>query len=355
LTAITRALTMGRMQQLELWRAIDRTHDAACARTASDVAASQSERGVAIERVGQSQLDALVVEYMLAARSKRTHAAYAGDWRLFERWCAEHGVRALPSSTATLVRYLVHLASSGRKASTIRRARIAIGVMHAQQGLERPDRDDRIRTLERGIGRIHGTRENGATPLLVPELARMLKTLGTTTRDERDRALLLLGFAGAFRPSDLVRLNVEDLEPTSSGLRVVLRRSKEDPLGQGSITEIPRAEHAELCPVNACTDWLARIGAAGPLFRVVYGPRVTLERLAPRAVSRAVQRAASRAGLPQVYSAHSLRSGLATSAHSQGCSDRDIQAHGRWKDLRSLNRYIHVSAAAARRTLAGVL
>jgi site-specific recombinase XerD len=312
-----------------------------------------------LERGGQSHLDALVNVYMRAARSERTHAAYASDWRSFDRWCDEHRVRALPAATSTLVRYLVHLAEQGKKASTIRRARIAIGVLHGQRGLPRPDHDDRIRTLERGIGRVHGTREEGANPLLVPELERMVRALGDSARDERDRALLLVGFAGAFRASDLVSLDVGDLELQPTKLRVRVRRSKEDQLRRGSMTDIPSAQLARLCPVAAIARWLKRVPDAGPLFRAVYGERVSSERLAPRAVSRAVQRVSARAGCSagpdQKYSSHSLRAGLATSALNCGCSMRDLQVHGRWKDARSLERYRHVSAGAAGRTLAGLL
>jgi site-specific recombinase XerD len=343
-------------QQLELWSASPKPEmSGECNNIISKAdAPTVTINAAEVEWVGRSDLDMLAVEYLKAARSQRTRDAYATDWRLFERWCTKHGESPLPAVPMTLARYLVDLAQQGKRASTIRRARIAIGVLHGQRGLPRPDHDDRIRTLERGIGRIHGSREEGAKPLMVPELERMVSALANSVRDERDRALLLLGFAGAFRASEIVGLDVTDLEPHSDGLRVRLRRSKEDPLGRGSITDIPRADNALLCPVQALERWLKRIPAVGPLFRGVYGDRVSTERLAPRAVSRAVQRAAARVGLSD-YSAHSLRSGLATSAHTQGCSVHDIQAHGRWKDVRSLERYIHVSADAARRTLGRLL
>jgi integrase len=117
------------------------------------------------------------------------------------------------------VRYLVHLAQGGRKTSTIRRARIAIGVTHGQLGLPDPDRDHRVRTLERGIGRLHGVREEDGTPLRVPELEHMISVLRHSARDDRDRALLLLDFAGAFRSSELVAFDVSDLELGASGAR----------------------------------------------------------------------------------------------------------------------------------------
>jgi site-specific recombinase XerD len=357
LTAIAGALTIASMQ-LELWHApemntqLARDAGAGPASPASSLSRRDTE---SIERAGESPLDALALEYLKAARAERTRTAYANDWRLFERWCAEHHEQTLPASTPTLVRYLTHLAQSGRKASTIRRARIAIGMLHGQRGLPRPDLDDRVRTLERGIGRVHGTREVGAAPLRVPELERIVGTLGAGARDDRDRALMLLGFAGAFRSSELVAFDVADLEPTADGMRVLVRRSKEDPTGRGTITEVLRARNEEMCPVGALTRWLARLSEPGPLFRRMHGDIVSGERLRPRAVSRIVQRTAARAGLATEYSSHSLRAGLATSAHARGSSARDIQVHGRWKDLRSLYRYVHVSGEATRRVVGELL
>ena len=272
------------------------------------------------------------------ARAERTRMGYETDWRLFERWCREQGECALPASFGTLARYMAYLAQNGRKASTIRRARVAIGMLHAQHGLPRPDRDDRIHELERRMGTEHRNREEGARPLLVPELERMMATLGCSARDDRDRALLLLGFAGAFRSSELVGLDLADIELRPDGLRVHVRRGTQDQR-RGTDMDVPRAQSSALCAVGALECWLKRLDGPGPLFRLVYGARISQDRLSPRAVSRAVQRAAERAGLAQEYSSHSLRSGLATSAHAQGRSAREIQAHGRWRDLRSIDRY----------------
>ena len=284
--------------------------------------------------------------HLKPARADRTRIAYEMDWRLFERWCREHGEQALPASTATLRRYLVHLAAGGRKSSTIRRARISIGVIHCERGLRRPDCDEQIRLLERGIACGDNAREQGAPPLKLADLECMMRALGSTLRDARDRALILLGFAGAFRSCELVALDATDLTLTRSGMRVHVSRSSETPLCDAAVTEIQRSANILLCPVNAIEHWLSRLASShGALFRTVYGTRVTNERLAPRAVSRAVQRAAARAHLEAEYSSHSLRSGLAASARAQGKSARYIQAHGRWKDSRSLGRYIDLHAA----------
>lgn len=256
------------------------------------------------------------------ARAHSTRAAYQTDWRLFERWCLEHGLLALPASGDTLARYLGHLWSSGRKASTIRRARISIGLVHREQGLQRPDGDEQVRTLERSFAAGESAAEKSAPPLLKADLERMVSALGNTRRDERDRALLLLGFAGAFRSCELVALNASDITRMTYGYRVSVRH-RASPL-------VLSLSRSLLCPVPALERWLSRLpSTSGPLFRTVYGARVTEERLAPRAVSRAVQRAAARAQLATEYSSHSLRSGSIASRarfvsthNSQVCARR---------------------------------
>lgn len=280
------------------------------------------------------------------ARTAETGAA-------FERWCLATGAVALPAATRTLELYLTHLAELGRRPSTIRRARIAIGLAHSHAGLPRPDQHARIRTLERGIGRVHGSREEGAPPLLEHELARAVRTLGDSPREDRDRAMLLVGFAGAFRSSELAGLRIEHVTFDAEGLVLLLPRSKEDQLGHGTHTRIPFGTNEETCPVEALKRWIARIGRpAGPLFRVIRGAIIEHERIHPRAVDRALKRAVARAGLDGDYSSRSLRVGLATSASAHGATRREIQLHGRWPDPRSVDRYIHIERVPGRRNVA---
>jgi integrase len=156
-------------------------------------------------------LGARAERYLEQERSARTRANYARDFAGFARWCESHELAALPASPRTIALYLMHLAVSGRKMSTIRRARIAVGVTHGDAGLGRPDQDRRVRKLERGMGREHGTREEGAPPLLLEHIVRMVAKLGTNVRDDRDRALVLVGFWGALRASELVALQRSDV------------------------------------------------------------------------------------------------------------------------------------------------
>ena len=302
------------------------------------------------------RLRARAGEFVRQARAGTTRKAYCSDWKFFEAWCALHGEQALPAAPETLALYLTQLAERGRKYSTIRRARTAIGQVHAAARLARPDLDARVRTLERGIGRTIGTREQGAQPLCVAELARAVGTLHDSTRDVRDRALILLGFAGGYRASDLALLDCEHIRIEQGVLQVFLPRSKEDQLGRGRTTRIRAADNLALCPLRALERWLDTSPyRQGPLFRVVSGARIEPTRIHPRAVTRAVQRATKRAELAGDYSAHSLRAGLATSASARGHALRAIQEHVGWLDARTPSRYIHGAHAAGEGVLSGLL
>jgi integrase len=331
--------------------------------TSADEVRSESRKGQAestsptaplaqLER--KDELDVRTQDLLDNARAPRTRAAYERDWRAFERWCKALEFVSLPASPLTLARYLTYLAEGGRKLSTIRRARIAIGVMHASRSAARPDQDARIRTLERGIAKTYGARERSARPLLLEELERAIGVLGAGACADRDRALLLLGFWGAFRAGELAALRIEHLTVSDSALRVFLERSKADPCRRGVYVDVGRGHANSLCAVTAVRAWLNRLRqGTGPAFRTVLGERVLDQPMSARAISRVVARVARCAALerPDEFSAHSLRAGLATSAYVRGVSEREIQAHGRWRDRRSLDRYIQLGAVPDRPNL----
>jgi site-specific recombinase XerD len=307
---------------------------------------------VQLGHVELAALDTCTQYFLDNSRAQCTRDAYARDFQAFDRWCSAHGLCSLPASVSTLTRYLTYLAHCGKKVSTVRRARVAIGRAHASAAATRPDRDARIRTLEKGIGRVHGNREKGAQPLLPAHLSQIVGVLNRCARDDRDRALLLVGFAGALRASELVALRIEDVEFRAGGINLSIVRSKADQLGVGHVVAIDQAHNPKLCAVRAVSAWLARVGERdGSLLRRTVGERVTRTPMHPRSVSRVIERLTMRAGILGDYSAHSLRAGLATSAYARGLSDREIQVHGRWKDRRSLDRYIQIGSVEGRRNL----
>jgi integrase len=159
----------------------------------------------------------------------------------------------------------------------------------------------------------------------------------------RDRALLLIGFAGAFRRSELTSLDVADLDFIGNGMTIRLRRSKTDQEGRGETVGIPWGANRETCPVLALQAWLDTAAiTTGPIFRPIdrHG-NIRPQRLSDRAVALIVKRHAEAAGLDAAkYSGHSLRAGLATSAAMGGASERAIMRQTRHRSLPMVRRYI---------------
>lgn len=284
--------------------------------------------------------------YARAARSPNTQRAYDGDWRRFCAWCVDHDQAALPAAPATIALYITHLAESGRKPATIRRARAAIGQAHRLAGFGSPAHDDRVREVERGIRRELGTAQRQAKALLPDDLHAgilRMRLLPPGPRTARDRAMLCLGLAGGLRRSELVAVDMEDLTFEPKGLVLAIHRSKTDQEGHGALIAIPPGQREATCPVRAVQAWLQLLGEAttGPVFREIVGNKIHDARASTRAVTRAVKRAARYAGLdPSDYSGHSLRAGLATAAATADKSDRAIMRQGRWASRATVDRYV---------------
>jgi site-specific recombinase XerD len=239
--------------------------------------------------------------------------------------------------------YLSTLAESA-KVSTLTRRISAISQAHQAADLETPTAHLAVRKLMAGIRRSKGTAQTGKRPLAAADLRTLLAPLDARRiLDVRDRALLLAGFAGAFRRSELVGLNVTDLEFNREGLIVNVRRSKTDQEGQGRRVGIPYGSSPATCPVRALEFWLAVLGAdAGPLFRGVnrHG-QLAGRRLTPQSVALVIKRLAAQAGMQaRDLAGHSLRAGLATAAAAAGVPERAIMAQTGHKSLATLRKYI---------------
>ena len=283
-----------------------------------------------------------VRDYISQAKSANTLRAYAADWRHFTTWCARRGFTALPAIPVTVSLYLAELADTART-STLTRRVSAISQAHQLAGCESPTGDARVRTVMAGIRRAKGTAQQGKKPVIIEDLRRMLERLPHSLHGLRDRALLLVGFAGAFRRSELVGLDIADLEFSRDGLVVTVRRSKTDQAGQGRRIGIPYGSHPQTCPVHALQDWLEVLDAAsGPVFRRIdrHG-HIGKARLSDKAVALIVKRAANRAGIAAAELAgHSLRAGLATSAAAAGVSERAIMAQTGHRSVTTVRKYI---------------
>jgi site-specific recombinase XerD len=294
----------------------------------------------ALDRLGPSIERAK--EFMSMAKAPATVKAYRSDWRDFEGWCETKGIRALPATAETVACYVSDLAAV-RSVSTIQRRMSAVSQAHQAAGHESPTRSAVVQTIMAGIRREKGTAQKGKRPALVGQIRRMVKSAPDGLLGMRDRALLLLGFAGAFRRSELVGLDVEDVEFVEDGLVVTLRRSKTDQEGEGRKVGIPHGRGNETCPVRAVRFWLDGAGISeGPLLRSVnrHG-RVQPGRLSAKAVALVVKRYAEAAGLESVeFSGHSLRAGLATSAAMAGASERAIMNQTGHRSVQMVRRYI---------------
>ena len=235
------------------------------------------------------------------------------------------------------------MADSGYRATTIQRARSSNGFFHRVSGENVPGDDARVCEVMAGIRRRLGVAPNQAAALLPVQLRAMMQKLPDNARGARDAAMLTLGFAGAFRRSELVALDVCNVEFVDEGLAVGIAGSKTDQEGKGAKLGIPFGNHADTCPVLALRAWLATRGdAEGPLFlEISRWGKVTQRRASSKSVYRAVKRAACAAGLdPSSYSAHSLRAGLATAAARAGKTERAIMRHGRWRSRTTVDRYV---------------
>ncbi len=280
--------------------------------------------------------------YARESRATNTRRAYRADWADFTAWAQEHGRTALPATPQTVVLYLSARADT-LKTATLQRRLTAISQAHKAADLNTPTAERAVLRVMTGIRRQKGTAQEGKAPAITREIRAMVEHLPPTLRGQRDRALLLLGFAGAFRRSELVSLDVGDLAWSDDGLTVRLRRSKTDQEGAGRTVGIPYGSKPATCPVRAVRAWLAAAQITdGPVFRGV-DPHGNLRRtrLADKTVARVVKNAAEAAGLdPTVYAGHSLRAGLATAAAQAGVAERVIMAQTGHKSLPMVRKYI---------------
>lgn len=238
--------------------------------------------------------------------------------------------------------YLTDLARR-LKPSTISRRTAAIAVVHKRHGFASPAADPGVQAITSGIRRTLTVAQRGAAPARIGEVRRMVAHLPATASGVRDRAVLLVGFASAMRASELVALDLDDIESRDEGLVLRKRRSKTDQVAAGASVAIPFGTDPETCPVTALRCWcdLAAIDR-GPVFRAVdRHDNVGGDRLSPRAVALIVKRAAAGAGIdPERYSAHSLRAGFVTTAAANGASERSIATQTGHRSMEVLRRYV---------------
>lgn len=298
--------------------------------------------------------------YAAQAKADSTRRAYASDWRLFSQWCARRGVQPMPASEGSVLGFLIESAEVA-KVATLQRRLSAIREAHRLAGVPLRLESIAFRDAWKGIRRTHGHPALQKAAILTTELRRALATLPNNLKGKRDRALLLIGFAGALRRSELANLEVcrRDgasgwIEQTPDGLLLSLAHSKTDQQSVGDTVAVPYGSDPATCPVRAYQAWLVASGiVAGPVFRPVsrHG-RIAAAAISDKVVAAVLKHAlyavAMADGLSREqaeervmrYSGHSLRAGLATSAAANDCPGHSIQRQLRHRKFDTTARYI---------------
>jgi site-specific recombinase XerD len=269
-----------------------------------------------------------------------TRRAYQADAADFALWCKQQGVEALPANVDAVAAYLATLAASGLKASTITRRCAGIRYMHRLSGHESPTNNEALKAVLSGIRRCIGTAVTRKGPLTAKAIRAMMEEMPEDLRGLRDRALLLIGFAGALRRSELVALDVEDMEEAQDGIFLRIRRSKVDQEGQGDFVSIPNGY--KLRPVAGLRTWLDAAGITeGPIFRwIKKGGRLTQVRLTDRSVADIIKKRSAAVGLDaKALSGHSLRSGFVTEALTNGADVFRVMDVTRHRQVNTLKVY----------------
>jgi integrase len=288
------------------------------------------------ETNADSCTDEAVLRFVEAATAANTRRAYDSDLRHFLSW----GGR-MPATDRLVARYLADHAGL-LAISTLTRRLVSIRSAHVAPGLPDPTKSELVRLTFRGIRRKHGRPQRRVAALGTGDLLAIVRSLGQSAKDVRDAAILLVGFAGAFRRSELAAVDYSDIQPAEIGILIQIPRSKTDQESHGRGVSISRVQ-GELCPVAALARWLlVSQTTEGPIFRpVTRGGTVLQSRISPEAIARILKNRVHAIGRDSTrYSGHSLRAGFATAAARVGVPRWRIKAQTGHLSDSILERYI---------------
>ena len=281
-----------------------------------------------------------------SSKANNTLRAYKSDFKDFGGFCAKHGFESLPTEPKVVSLYLTHL-SKNSKISTLRRRLVSIGMVHKLKGHYLDTKHPIIIENLLGIKRVKGSYQKGKKPILINHLKSIINVIDEQKIDEikkaRDKALLLVGFAGGFRRTELISIDHEDLEFVTEGVKIIIKRSKTDQFGEGMTKGIPYFSNQKYCPVNNLKKWLELSNIkSGPIFRrFAKGSVLTNYRLTDQSVVLIIKIYLNLAGIENKnYSGHSLRSGFATVAAESGADERSIMTMTGHKTTQMVRRYI---------------
>ena len=268
------------------------------------------------------------------SKAANTLRAYKADFKDFSAFCAKNGLNFLPTEPKILSLYLTHL-SANSKFSTLKRRIASISVIHRLKGHYLDTKHPIIMENLLGIKRIKGSNQKAKKPILIKDLRLIINAIDQTNQTEkrknRDKAIILIGFSGGFRRSELVNLIYDDIEFVNEGVKIFIKRSKTDQSGEGMTKAIPYFDNQSFCPVISLKNWINILEIkSGKIFDI-----------SDKSIALIIKKYASLSGLdPKKYSGHSLRSGFATSTAASGAEERNIMAMTGHKTSQMVRRYI---------------
>ena len=279
-------------------------------------------------------LELETIKNLRNSKSTNTLRAYQSDYNDFSLFCSKNGFQAMPTEPKILSLYITHLASYS-KFSTLKRRLASISIIHKTKGHYIDTKHPIIVENLMGIKRTNGSNQKGKKPLLINDLKLLIQAIDGSQekniRKIRDKALVLIGFAGGFRRSELVDIEYEDIEFVEEGVKIFVKRSKTDQSGEGMIKAIPYFNNINFCPVKALNKWVVEAQLKdGKIFNI-----------SDKNVALIIKKYANYAGLDaHRYAGHSLRSGFATSTAESGAEERNIMAMTGHKSTEMVRRYI---------------
>ena len=280
------------------------------------------------------KLELETIKNLKNSKSTNTLRAYQSDYNDFSLFCSKNGFQAMPTQPKILALYITHLASYS-KYSTLKRRLASISIIHKTKGHYIDTKHPIIVENLMGIKRTLGSNQKGKKPLLINDLKKLIKAIDESKeknlRKIRDKALVLVGFSGGFRRSELVNIEYEDIEFVREGVKIFVKRSKTDQSGEGMTKAIPYFENENFCPVKFLDKWILEAELKkGKIFDI-----------SDKSVALIIKKYANHAGLnANRYAGHSLRSGFATSTAESGAEERNIMAMTGHKSKEMVRRYI---------------
>ena len=286
------------------------------------------------ELISIKNLEIETIKNLRNSKAYNTLRAYQADYRDFSEFCKQNGFKEMPTEPKILSLYLTHL-SAKSKYSTLKRRLASIGILHKMKGHYIDTKHPIITENLMGIKRTKGINQKSKKPLLINDLKLLINVLDKYNQNNikklRDKTIMLLGFSGGFRRSELVQIEHEDLDFVSEGVKIYIKRSKTDQTGEGMLKGIPFFNDKKFCPVKSLLEWIkvSKI-TTGKIFNI-----------SDKTVSLIIKKYSKLAGLDSnKYAGHSLRSGFATSAAEAGAEERSIMTMTGHKSTEMVRRYI---------------